>query len=90
MPTIARIAAFANELTYIKRDFHANPEIGFEDHRTAEIVAQKLAGWGVEVRQGIGGTGVVDVLKGRGGGFRSVGLRADMDALPMEERTTLP
>jgi hippurate hydrolase len=90
MPTLPRIDAFADELTAIRRDLHAHPEIGFEETRTSGIVAEKLAQWGVEVHRGIGGTGVVGVLKGRGNGPRRVGLRADMDALPMEEKTNLP
>jgi hippurate hydrolase len=90
MPTLPRIDAFADELTAIRRDIHAHPEIGFEETRTSGIVAEKLAQWGVEVHRGIGGTGVVGLLKGRGGGSRRVGLRADMDALPMDEKTNLP
>src|SRR6202161_417506 len=89
MPTIPRIDAFADELTAIRRDIHAHPEIGFEEHRTSGIVADKLTQWGIEVHRGIGGTGVVGVLEGRGGGPRRIGLRADMDALPMEEKTNL-
>jgi amidohydrolase len=89
MPTIDRIDAFADELTAIRRDLHAHPEIGFEEVRTSGIVAEKLAQWGVEVHRGLGGTGVVGVLKGKGSGTRRIGLRADMDALPMEENTNL-
>jgi amidohydrolase len=89
MPTIDRIDAFADELTAIRRDLHAHPEIGFEEIRTSGIVADKLAQWGVEVHRGLGGTGVVGVLKGKGAGTRRIGLRADMDALPMEENTNL-
>lgn len=90
MATIDRIESFADELTAIRRDIHAHPEIGFEEHRTSNLVAEKLAAWGVEVHRGIGGTGVVGVLRGRGGSGRSIGLRADMDALPMDEATNLP
>jgi amidohydrolase len=89
MPTIPRIESFADELTAIRRDLHAHPEIGFEEVRTSGIVAEKLAQWGVEVHRGIGGTGVVGVLKGKGHGSKRIGLRADMDALPMEENTNL-
>jgi amidohydrolase len=89
MPTIERIDAFADELTAIRRNLHAHPEIGFEEVRTSGIVAEKLAQWGVEVHRGLGGTGVVGVLKGKGSGTRRIGLRADMDALPMEENTNL-
>ena len=83
MPTIERIDGFADELTAIRRDLHAHPEIGFEEVRTSGIVAEKLAGWGIEVHRGLGGTGVIGVLKGKGSGTRRIGLRADMDALPM-------
>jgi amidohydrolase len=89
MPTIDRIQDFADELTAIRRDLHAHPEIGFEEVRTSGIVADKLTQWGVEVHRGIGGTGVVGVLKGKGAGGKRIGLRADMDALPMEENTNL-
>ncbi|OJU14406.1 MAG: amidohydrolase [Afipia sp. 62-7] len=89
MPNIALIDSFADELTAIRRDLHAHPEIGFEEHRTSGIVAEKLAGWGIEVHRGLGGTGVVGLLKGKGNGTRRIGLRADMDALPMEEKTNL-
>lgn len=90
MPTLPRIAEYADELTAIRRDFHANPEIGFEETRTSGIVAEKLKSWGIEVHTGIGKTGVVGVLQGKGGSERAVGLRADMDALPMDEETNLP
>ncbi len=90
MPTLPRIDEFASELTAIRRDLHQNPEIGFEETRTAGIVADKLRSWGIEVHSGIGRTGVVGVLQGKGGGERTIGLRADMDALPMDEETNLP
>lgn len=89
MPTLDRIEGFADELTAIRRDLHAHPEIGFEEVRTSGIVAEKLASWGVEVHRGLGTTGVVGVLKGNGNGSKRIGLRADMDALPMEENTNL-
>ncbi|MBR0873056.1 amidohydrolase [Bradyrhizobium tropiciagri] len=89
MPTIERIDSFADELTAIRRDLHAHPEIGFEEVRTSGIVAEKLTSWGIEVHRGLGGTGVVGVLKGKGKSTRKIGLRADMDALPMEENTNL-
>lgn len=90
MPSLPRIEEYADELTAIRRDLHEHPEIGFEETRTAEIVAEKLRAWGIEVHTGIGKTGVVGVLEGKGGGGRAVGLRADMDALPMDEETNLP
>jgi amidohydrolase len=89
MPNIDRIEGFADELTAIRRDLHAHPEIGFEEVRTSGIVADKLTAWGIEVHRGLGGTGVVGVLKGKGTGAKRIGLRADMDALPMEENTNL-
>src|SRR5437764_4616831 len=89
MPALPRILEFADELVAIRRVLHAHPEIGFEEQRTSGIVAEKLASWGVEVFRGIGKTGVVGVLRGRDDG-RRVGLRADMDALPMDEETNLP
>jgi hippurate hydrolase len=86
MSVIPKIEAFSADLTEIRRDFHAHPELGFEEVRTSYIVAQKLRAYGVdEVHEGIGGTGVVALIKGTGGGNRRVGLRADMDALPIEE-----
>ncbi|MFD2738889.1 M20 aminoacylase family protein [Sulfitobacter aestuarii] len=86
MSIIPQIEAFAEDLTAIRQDIHAHPELGFEETRTAAIVAEKLRDYGVdEVVEGIGGTGVVGVIKGQGGGNRRVGLRADMDALPIEE-----
>jgi amidohydrolase len=90
MPTIDLIESFADELTSIRRDIHAHPEIGFEEKRTSELVAEKLKAWGIEVHRGIGGTGVVGVVKGRKNNGRRIGLRADMDALPMQESTNLP
>ena len=89
MPTIDRIDGYADELTAIRRDLHAHPEIGFEEVRTSGIVADKLKQWGIEVHRGLGGTGVVGVLKGKGTSGKRIGLRADMDALPMEENTNL-
>jgi hippurate hydrolase len=90
LPTLPQIEAFAGELTTIRRDLHAHPEIGFEEVRTSGIVAEKLAEWGIEVHRGIGKTGVVGILEGKGGPGKRIGLRADMDALPMEETTNLP
>ena len=89
MPTLDRIDSFADDLTAIRRDLHAHPEVGFEEVRTSGIVAEQLASWGVEVHRGLGGTGVVGILKGKGSGTKRIGLRADMDALPMEENTNL-
>ncbi|MGV1831027.1 M20 aminoacylase family protein [Agrobacterium vitis] len=87
---IDRIASYAPELTAIRHDIHQHPEIGFEEVRTSGIVAEKLASWGIEVHRGYGKTGVVGRLRGKHAGNRSIGLRADMDALPMPEETGLP
>src|ERR1700727_3587476 len=89
MPNIDRIEGFADELTAIRRDLHAHPEIGFEEVRTSGIVADRLTQWGIEVHRGLGGTCVGGGLKGTGAGATRLGLRADMDALPMEENTNL-
>ncbi len=73
-------------LSELRRDLHANPELGFEEHRTSALVAERLRGYGVdEVHTGIARTGVVGVIRGRGNSGRSIGLRADMDALTMDE-----
>ncbi|BCH67591.1 hippurate hydrolase (plasmid) [Agrobacterium vitis] len=87
---IDRIASYTPELTAIRHDIHQHPEIGFEEVRTSGIVAEKLAAWGIEVHRGYGKTGVVGRLRGKHAGNRSIGLRADMDALPMPEETGLP
>jgi hippurate hydrolase len=85
-----RIRSLQPELTAIRRDIHAHPEIGMDEHRTAALVAAKLREWGVEVTEGVGRFGVVGTLKGRLPGQRAVGLRADMDALYIEEQTGKP
>jgi amidohydrolase len=79
-----RIARLHGEMTAWRRDIHAHPELGFEETRTAGIVADKLESFGLEVHRGVGRTGVVGVLRA-GSGKSSVGLRADMDALPIQE-----
>ena len=78
------LTARVGEFIQIRRDIHHHPELAFEEHRTAELVANKLEAWGYEVHRGLGGTGVVGTLK-RGTSTRRVGLRADMDALPIQE-----
>jgi amidohydrolase len=89
MPVIPEIAAFHDELVAIRRDFHSHPEIGFQERRTASIVAEHLTRWGIETLQGLAETGVVGVIRGEPAS-RSVGLRADMDALPVEELADVP
>src|SRR6202047_4072546 len=79
-----KIAAASAELTAIRRDIHAHPELGFEEERTAEIVAQKLKEYGCEVHRGLATTGVVGTIR-KGNSLRAIGLRADMDCLPMQE-----
>ena len=84
MNLIDCIVQFRAEIQAIRRDLHAHPELAYEEHRTSDTVAQLLAGWGIDVHRGLGGTGVVGVLR-NGSGRRSIGLRADMDALPIAE-----
>ena len=74
------------EFVQLRRDIHRHPELAFEEHRTSDLVATKLEGWGYAVHRGLGGTGVVGTLQ-RGTSARCLGLRADMDALPIEEAT---
>jgi hippurate hydrolase len=91
MPIVNRVAALHNEIKEWRRDFHAHPELRYDVHRTAGSVAEKLKSFGCdEVVPGIGKTGVVGVIRGRKAGNKVVGLRADMDALPLEEETGLP
>jgi len=84
MPVINRIAAIHDEMTAWRRDIHAHPELGFEEERTARIVAEKLKSFGIEVHRGLAKTGVVGVLEGAPGAG-AIALRADMDALPILE-----
>ncbi|WP_250523495.1 MULTISPECIES: M20 aminoacylase family protein [unclassified Caballeronia] len=84
MQIIAEIQAANSEIEGLRHSIHAHPELSFEEAKTAELVARKLSEWGIETHRGVGKTGVVGVLK-RGRGSRSIGLRADMDALPVNE-----
>jgi amidohydrolase len=88
MTTDAQVSDLLPKLVAFRRDLHTNPELGFAEHRTAGRIALELKALGLEVHTGIGGTGIVAVLRGGSSG-RSVGLRADMDALPMHEQTSL-
>ena len=91
MPIVNRVADLHSEITAWRHDFHAHPELLYDVYRTAASVAEKLKSFGCdEVATGIGGTGVVGVIRGRKTGGKVVGLRADMDALPIEEETNLP
>ena len=85
--TIDSIVAQSAGIAAIRRDIHAHPELCFEEVRTADIVAQKLTEWGIPVHRGLGKTGVVGIVKA-GTSPRAIGLRADMDALPMQEFNT--
>jgi len=87
MPPIDRIAADHAALTEWRRDIHAHPELGFEETRTSDLVAQKLEAFGIEVTRGIGKTGLVGRLRA-GNSPRTIGLRADMDCLPILESNT--
>jgi hippurate hydrolase len=87
MAVIDAIVRLQDEMTRWRRDIHAHPELGFEEKRTSDLVAEKLRDFGLEVHHGIGKTGVVGVLRAGSAG-RSVGLRADMDALPIHEANT--
>ncbi|MWB78057.1 amidohydrolase [Pseudooceanicola sp. 216_PA32_1] len=89
MSIIPQIADFHNEMTDWRRDFHAHPELNYEEERTSARVAERLESWGIEVHRGYGGTGVVGILR-QGNGPGAIGLRADMDALPMQELSDLP
>jgi len=89
MKLVEPIIAFQSELQLIRRDLHAHPELCYEEQRTADVVAARLTDWGIPVVRGLGITGVVGILK-RGTSTRAIGLRADMDALPMHEVNSFP
>ena len=87
MRLIESILADTGSITALRRDLHAHPELCFEEQRTSDLIARQLTDWGIPVHRGLGRTGVVGVVK-NGNSPRAVGLRADMDALPMTERNT--
>jgi hippurate hydrolase len=87
MKVIEEILAQAHSLAAVRRDIHAHPELCFQEQRTADVVAQQLTAWGIPIHRGMGTTGVVGIVKG-GDSPRAIGLRADMDALPMQEFNT--
>ena len=89
MHIINRIASFHDDMTAWRRDIHAHPETAFEEFRTAALIADKLRSWGIETHEGLAKTGVVGTLR-CGNGTRAIGLRADIDALPMEELNDVP
>ncbi len=82
---VDHIRRFHTDLIAFRRDMHAHPELAFQEARTSDRVADQLASWGIEVHRGLAGTGLVGVIRGERNGTRSVGLRADMDCLPMQE-----
>src|ERR1700680_1527554 len=84
MPIIPDVLDYFDELSEIRRDIHAHPELGFTEERTGDLVAQKLAEYGVEEHRGLATTWVVGTIC-RGNSLRAIGLRADMDCLPMQE-----
>lgn len=91
MSLITRISDLQDDMRGWRRDIHSHPELGLEEVRTSGIVAKKMKEWGLEVHTGLAKTGVVGVLKGNGTDTgRTIGLRADLDALPMDEQTNLP
>ena len=85
---LQNLKSIADEFTTIRRDIHQHPEMGYKEFRTSELVARQLNSWGYEVTTGLGGTGVVGQLK-KGDGTKRIGIRADMDALPIQEATGL-
>ena len=87
MRLVEPILAYQSELETIRRDIHAHPELCYEEQRTADVVAARLTDWGIPVVRGLGVTGVVGIIK-NGTSDRAIGLRADMDALPMQELNT--
>lgn len=87
MRLIENILADAAAIATVRRDIHAHPELCFEEHRTSDVIAQQLTDWGIPVHRGLGTTGVVGIVK-NGSSSRAVGLRADIDALPMTEHNT--
>ena len=89
MKLMDQIINFHTELTHIRRDIHAHPELCFEEQRTADVVAAKLTEWGIPIDRGMGVTGVVGIIR-NGSSTRAIGLRADMDALPVQEINTFP
>ena len=90
-PALDAIRALEAEMVAIRQQIHANPELAYEEHATSDLVAERLARWGWEVHRGLAGTGVVGTLRGAlGSSTRRIGLRADMDALPIAETSNKP
>jgi hippurate hydrolase len=88
---VEKIRSYHAELRTIRRDIHAHPELAFQESRTSQLVADQLASWGIEVHRGLAKTGLVGVVKGKKtASGRAIGLRADMDCLPMHETSNIP
>ena len=88
---VEKIRSYHAELRAIRRDIHAHPELAFQENRTSQLVADRLAAWGIEVHRGLAKTGLVGVVKGKkSSSGRAIGLRADMDCLPMHETNNIP
>ena len=83
------IKALKESIISTRRDIHQHPELAFDEHRTAQLVADRLQSFGMDVQTGVGKTGVVGTLKGKNSG-KTIALRADMDALPMQEISDIP
>ncbi|OZI46980.1 M20 aminoacylase family protein [Bordetella genomosp. 5] len=90
MNLLEPIVTWREEIAALRRDIHAHPELAFEEFRTADLVAKQLQDWGIEIDRGLGGTGVVGIIRGSRESARTLGLRADLDALPMQEVNTFP
>ena len=92
MKLLEPIVAWQHEIARVRRDIHAHPELSYEEFRTADVVAAQLQAWGIDIDRGMGGTGVVGIIRGNRAedpaSPRAIGLRADMDALPMQELNT--
>jgi hippurate hydrolase len=88
MKLLEPFLSWQSEMQAIRRDIHAHPELCYEEQRTANVVAETLQKWGIPIHRGLGGTGVVGIITGRTPGKSSIGLRADIDALPMQELNT--
>ncbi len=89
LPALDDIRAHEAEMVAIRQQIHSNPELAYEEHATSDLVAERLQRWGYEVHRGLAGTGVVGTLRA-GTSLRRVGLRADMDALPINETSGRP
>jgi len=85
MPVLNTLADCHDEMTSWRRELHQHPELGYEEHWTSDYIAAKLTSFGIEIHRGMGKTGVVGIIRGQGDSSRMIGLRSDIDALPMTE-----